>query len=71
LDLKYEPGPEERGLYWATREIPLKKVFFYRPDSIYDNMDVDLDGQPLYAEKICSDFGCPRLSAPSNIIGLT
>jgi len=70
FDLKYEPDPEERGLYWATREIPLKKVFSYRPDSIYDNIDVDLNGVPLDREKVCADFGCPELTAPNNIIGL-
>jgi len=71
LDLKYEADPEEPGLYWATREVPLKKVFLYRPDSIYDNMDVDLDGRPLDRENICTQFGCPELFAPNSIIGLT
>jgi len=71
LDLKYESDPEEPGLYWATREIPLRKVFSYRPDSIYDNVDVDLDGAPLDRDQICADFGCPQLTAPGNIIGIT
>jgi len=71
LDLKHEPDPEESGLYWATREVPLKKVFSYRPDSVYDNMDVDLDGTPLDREKLCADFGCPELTTPNNVIGLT
>lgn len=71
FDLTYEADPQELGQYWATREVSLKKVFFYRPDSVYDNMDVDINGQPLDREKICADFGCPELSAPNNIIGLT
>jgi len=70
FDMTYEPDPEEPGFYWAAREVPLKKVFFYRPDSVYDNMDVDLNGKPLDRDKICSKFGCPDLSAPNNIIGL-
>jgi len=69
FDLKYEPDPEEPGYYWASRELPLKKVFAYRPDSVYDNMDVDLDGVTLDRDKICADFGCPELTAPDNIIG--
>jgi len=70
FDTKYEPDPEESGFHWAAREIALKKVFFYRPDSVYDNMDVDANGEPLYRDRICAEFGCPELTAPNNIIGL-
>lgn len=69
FDLKYEVDPEEIGLYWASREIPLKKVFSYRPDSVYDNMDLDLSGVPVDRDNICRDFGCPQLSEPNNVIG--
>jgi len=69
LDMKHEPDPEEPGLYWASRETPLKKVFSYRPDSIYDNVDVDLDGRTLDRRKLCTEFACPPLTAPDNIIG--
>ena len=70
FDLSYEPDPEERGLYWAAREVPLRKVFSYRPDYVYENMDVDLIGVPLDRRKVCDDFGCPELTARDNIIGL-
>ena len=69
LDMKHEPDPEEPGLYWASRETPLKKVFSYRPDSIYDNVDVDLDGRTLDRRTLCTEFACPPLTAPDNIIG--
>jgi len=71
FDLKQEPDPEELGLYWAARETPLKKVFSYRPESIYDNVDVDLNGLPVDADSVCADdLACPRLTAPRNIIGM-
>jgi len=69
--MKYEPDPEELGLYWASRETPLKKVFAYRPESVYANVNVDLNGVTLDRDKICADFGCPQLTAPDNIIGTT
>ena len=70
FDLKQEPDPEELGVYWAARETPLKKVFSYRPDSVYDNVDVDLDGLPVDRDKVCADLACPQLTAPNNIIGI-
>jgi hexosaminidase len=69
FDFPIEPDPEERGLYWATRTTPIKKAFSYKPDSIYDNMEIDVNGNPLNITAICLNDGCPALIAPGNIIG--
>lgn len=74
FDFPAEPDPEERGYYWATRTIPIKKAFSYIPDNIYDNMDMDVDrmGYPLNRTAICSTEGaCPPLEPgkEANIMG--
>jgi len=75
FDFPAEPDPEERGYYWATRTIPMKKAFSYMPDSIYDNMDMDVDrmGHPLDRAAICAVEGaCPPLEPgkEANIMGI-
>ena len=69
LDMPIEPDPEERGLYWATRTTPMKTIFSYQPDNIYNNMDVDTMGNPLNRTEICAKFSCPELTKPENIVG--
>lgn len=73
LDFPSEPDPEERGYYWATRVIPLRKTFTYCPDDIYANIDADFDrmGSALNRSAICAtNATCPSLEKPSNILGM-
>jgi len=72
FDMPQEPDPEERGLYWATRQTPMQKVFGFIPDDIYENMGVDYLGRPLDKDYICRTFGCEPLlfDRRSNIVGL-
>jgi hexosaminidase len=69
FDMPIEPDPEERGLYWATRTTPVKKVFSYRPDEVYENLDVDVFGNALNRTALCNQLGCPTLNQPNNIVG--
>ena len=64
-----EPDPEERGLYWATRTIPLKRAFGYQPDSVYDNIDFDGMGNVLNKTNVCKEYGCPDILQANNIVG--
>ncbi|KAI0210574.1 N,N'-diacetylchitobiase [Lamellibrachia satsuma] len=71
LDHPQEPDPEERGLYWATRYIDTQKVFKYRPDNVYDNIDEERFGKPITKDKACSStVNCVPLKKPENIIGM-
>ena len=69
LDHAYEPDPDERGYYWATRYIDTYKVFGYMPDRFYDNADVTKMGEPTSKEEICREFTCDPLNKPDNIVG--
>uniref|UniRef100_A0A1I8IP26 beta-N-acetylhexosaminidase n=1 Tax=Macrostomum lignano TaxID=282301 RepID=A0A1I8IP26_9PLAT len=72
LDHQQEPDPEERGLYWATRFIDLRKAFSYDAADIYANMREDIMGQPVDVKATCSQRGgCASLHQPGNIIGLS
>ena len=44
FDQPYEPDPEERGEYWASRFTESKKVFSFMPDDLYANSDVTRSG---------------------------
>ena len=71
FDMPYEPDPEERGYYWATRYTNTKKTFGYMPDSVYDNAKEDRFGKPLSKEKLCKERNsCPPLVKKSNIVGI-
>ena len=72
FDFPYEPDPEERGYYWATRIVPLKKVFGFLPDAVYDNIDNDIAGAPLNKTVICDTYTCPPLQQAkrNNIVGM-
>ena len=70
FDHPQEPDPEERGNYWAARYVDTQKVFKYRPDNVYDNIDVDWFGHPLTRDVACStSVNCVPLKNPENIIG--
>ena len=71
FDMPYEPDPEERGFYWATRFTETRNTFNYLPDSIYDNIEIDSFGRPLSKEDICSTQNCVELEGGkrSNVVG--
>ncbi|XP_052788332.1 uncharacterized protein LOC128223112 [Mya arenaria] len=72
FDHPQEPGPEERGLYWATRFTDTKKVLKFMPEAFYDNIFEDRSGNPLSKEDICGEdlSKCTPLEKPGNIIGI-
>ena len=61
FDHPYEPDPEERGYYWATRIVPARKTHSFAPDAIYENMVVDGSGKVIDRDAICAEFGCEPL----------
>ena len=63
FDHPYEPDPEERGFYWASRLTETRNIFNYMPDSVYDNMEVDLFGRPLIKDEVCANVGCVPLES--------
>ncbi|KAH3883996.1 hypothetical protein DPMN_007966 [Dreissena polymorpha] len=71
FDQPQEPDPEERGLYWATRFTDTRKVFDFRPDSLYDNIREDRSGNPQSKHGICGEdmSKCTLLKKPENVIG--
>ena len=71
LDHPYEPDPEERGLYWATRFVDTKKVFNFLPDSFHDNIDEEISGKPMDKEIACASelVKCIPLEKTQNIEG--
>ncbi|OWF40739.1 uncharacterized protein LOC110463418 [Mizuhopecten yessoensis] len=70
FDHPYEPDPEERGFYWATRYTDTRKTFGYIPDNFYMNADVKRSGESLTQEEICAGPVCPTLTKPENIEGI-
>lgn len=72
FDHPYEPDPEERGLYWATRFTDSIKTFGFLPDSLYENIDVTRMGVPLDKAGVCgvNNEKCPALEIPENIVGM-
>lgn len=71
FDMPYEPDPEERGFYWATRFTETRNTFNYLPDSIYDNIEIDRFGRPQTKEEICNTQNCVELEdgKRSNVVG--
>lgn len=70
FDHPYEPNPEERGYYWATRFTDTRKTFGYIPDDIFYNADKSRDGHLLTKDQICPNNECLKLEKPENIIGM-
>ena len=73
LDHPHEPDPSEPGLYWATRFTDTRKLFGFKPDNLFGNIDVTLSGELLTYDDVCgngTDF-CETLleSKRENIIG--
>ena len=72
FDHPFEPDPEERGYYWATRFTDLQKSFSYNAQDIYANIDTDRMGNVLPREDICgvADENCPPLVNRKQILGI-
>ena len=71
FDHPYEPDPEERGYYWATRFTDTPKVFGFMPDDLYANIKVERTGAPLTREEFCrSQDVCPDLMHKGNVVGM-
>lgn len=51
FDFPYEVDPEERGYYWAARDVDTKKVFSFAPENLPQNAEtsLDRDGNPFSA----------------------
>jgi len=70
FDQPYEPDPEERGLYWASRFTDTKKSFMYMPNNVYANADVKRSGEVYNETMMCAEQSCPPLEKPENIVGM-
>jgi hexosaminidase len=73
FDHPYEPDPEERGFYWATRLTETRNTFNYMPDDVYENIEVDLFGRSITRDEICANpENCVPLEpgSESNIVGM-
>ena len=57
FDHPYEPDPEERGYYWASRFTDTRKTFGFMPENLYNNADVARSGEPLTEEQVCGKDG--------------
>ncbi|GFR92568.1 beta-N-acetylhexosaminidase [Elysia marginata] len=70
FDHPYEPDPEERGYYWATRFTDTKKTFSYNAADVYQNIKERLTGEAIAPQERCPNTQrCPVLTAPENIRG--
>ncbi|XP_076439193.1 uncharacterized protein LOC143278061 [Babylonia areolata] len=73
FDHPYEPDPEERGLYWATRYTDTRKVFGFQPQHLWSNVGITRMGDAITLETVCGedpDKGCPKLVRTENVVGL-
>ncbi|XP_068706342.1 beta-hexosaminidase-like isoform X2 [Montipora foliosa] len=71
FDQPYEPDPEERGYYWATRFTDTRKVFGFMPDDLFANIETERSGEPLTREELCKTQGeCPDLVKKKNVVGI-
>ena len=69
FDHPYEPDPEERGLYWATRYTDTYKVFGFIPMNIFANADFDSFGNKIDWNDLCKG-PCPQTKSPQNYVGM-
>ncbi|XP_064604259.1 chitobiase-like isoform X2 [Liolophura sinensis] len=69
FDHPYEPDPNERGLYWATRYIDTFKTFSFMPLNLLGNCDEKLSGEPITDEDLeTAEKVFERLEKPENVI---
>lgn len=72
FDHPYEPDPNERGLYWATRYIDTFKTFSFMPLNLLGNCDEKLSGEPITDEDLeAAKKEFEPLEKPENVIGMT
>ena len=70
FDHPYEPDPEERGYYWATRYTDTRKTFGFMPDDVYGNIQEKRSGEKLSRDSFCAEPDtCTSLTKPENIAG--
>ena len=57
---------------FVSRFIDTYKVYQYRPDNLYNNIDVKRSGEIITKETVCGADGakCQRLVRPNNVEGL-
>ena len=53
LDHPYEPDSLEPGLYWATRFTDSRKIFGFKPDALFANIDMTQSGNLLTYGDVC------------------
>jgi hexosaminidase len=70
FDHPYEPNPEERGYYWATRYSDTAKVFGFMPDNYYANADRTSAGAPITNLEAMVGRELPPLRRPNNLVGM-
>jgi hexosaminidase len=70
FDHPYEPNPEERGYYWATRYSDTAKIFGFMPDNYYANADKTREGLPITNLEALVGREMPKLNKPENIAGI-
>ncbi|XP_070178425.1 beta-hexosaminidase-like [Littorina saxatilis] len=72
FDHPYEPDPEERGFYWATRATDNRKVFLFQPQHLWNNIAITRLGDPYTLKDVCGkdNAGCPDLKLKDNIVGM-
>ena len=68
FDHPYEPDPEERGLYWATRYTDTRKAFGFMPEHLYENLETD-SNRISTADYCITVGGCVPPSKLENIVG--
>ena len=71
FDHPYEPDPDERGFYWATRYTDTRKAFHFQPQHLWNNVDITRFGDPYTLSDVCGkdNKGCPDLRLKDNIVG--
>jgi len=65
FDHPYEPDPEERGLYWASRKLSTKDAWSLSPARL-----VAADDDLECPDEIGDTNLCFQLQKPRNIIGM-
>ena len=63
FDHPYEPDPEERGLYWATRKISNYDVWSFHQNMIHEDDHLDCP------KSVSDKSDCLQLKKPENIVG--
>ncbi|XP_068706337.1 beta-hexosaminidase-like isoform X2 [Montipora foliosa] len=68
FDHPYEPDPEERGIYWATRCTDTRKAFGFMPENMYKSLETEGNG---VATSYCETVGgCVPPEKLDNIVGM-